>query len=373
MMRKRIFILLIALAFVSSCNNKPTESNAQSISKAEIPNSVAVAEMTLENTVSITVQDNDRQTLALGSGVIVAEGKVITNVHVIAGASYGYVQKTNSKDKLSIDGYFVIDKNNDIALLSVPGVETKNKISINTEFPKVGEKIYAAGNPQGLSGTFTEGNVSAIREIQSNYLIQISAPISPGSSGGAIVNSNGELIGIAVGGIEDGQNLNFAIPSRYIDTLLSANYSSVNQLDISKNSSSSKKEITNARELVTIKNIHWYYDCDNGNTPSVTIPPDNPLVEFSVYNNTSQPIYDISIVILIYDNDGLPVDYQSINTGWGGWYIGPIHPGLARKYQNIDCSYGDYLSYRERGHVLLSKKRGYKAVFRVLDYKIAKG
>jgi len=64
-----------------------------------------------------------------------------------------------------------------------------------------------------LEGTFSEGIVSAIRELPSRKIIQITAPISSGSSGGPILNGSGQVIGVAVATILDGQNLNFAIPS----------------------------------------------------------------------------------------------------------------------------------------------------------------
>ena len=84
----------------------------------------------------------------------------------------------------------------------------------NSDLIKVGQKIYAIGSPLGFENTMTEGLVSGLRynkEEDKNY-IQISAAISHGSSGGAVVNSNGELIGISSATIAKGQNLNFAIP-----------------------------------------------------------------------------------------------------------------------------------------------------------------
>ena len=82
----------------------------------------------------------------------------------------------------------------------------------NNNVMKVGQKIYAIGSPLGFENTMTEGIISGLRDRKGEKFIQISTPISPGSSGGAVVNSKGELIGITTSSITEGQNLNFAIP-----------------------------------------------------------------------------------------------------------------------------------------------------------------
>jgi S1-C subfamily serine protease len=95
-------------------------------------------------------------------------------------------------------------------------------IKISSNLPKIGDDIMVAGSPQGLEGTISKGIISSIRKFDPyDYeLIQISAPISEGSSGGPVVNSSGELIGISVSGMKEGQNLNFAVPVKYISHLL---------------------------------------------------------------------------------------------------------------------------------------------------------
>lgn len=85
---------------------------------------------------------------------------------------------------------------------------------------QIGDVVYAVGNPLGFEGTFSQGIISAIRELESRQIIQITAPISPGSSGGPILNNKGQVIGMLVSTIEGGQNINFAIPSKDIKELL---------------------------------------------------------------------------------------------------------------------------------------------------------
>ena len=81
----------------------------------------------------------------------------------------------------------------------------------------MGDTVYAIGNPKGFEGTFTKGMVTALRDA--SKLIQIDAPISPGSSGGPILNSEGKLVGIANSSVTSGQNLNFATPSNILSLL----------------------------------------------------------------------------------------------------------------------------------------------------------
>ncbi|MCD4729941.1 MAG: S1C family serine protease [Bacteroidales bacterium] len=364
-----IFLLLISCEYKNKEqeNNSSTKDTSHQVAvKQAMLTSVDIARKTLENTVSLVMQDENRQTLALGSAVILENGKIITNVHVISGAKYGYALKNGSEIKMNISGYLAIDNENDLALLSVPEIQTLQPLELDTIFPEIGENIFAAGNPKGLSGTFSEGIVSSIRQYEGEYLIQISAPISPGSSGGAIVNSKCKLIGIAVGGIENGQNLNFAIPAKYINHLIETRLDKTISLNIPKNNKSNKKEIEKARDLVKIKNIIWYYDSGIFAASNQT---DNPLIEFSIYNKTSNPISDVEILIIIYDQEGLPVDYQFIASNYS---FGQIMPGLAKKVENIKADYSDYLNWQSgrEGIVKVSKKKGYTAEFRVLDYKI---
>lgn len=370
----KIFYLFIFLVLLSCQSNykehhksdSKTNDTIQVVTKPGRLSPVEIAKNTLENTVSIVMQDKNRQTLALGSGVIIENGKIVTNIHVISGAKYGYALKNESDDKMHISGYLALDNENDLALLSVPEIQTLKPIDLDTILPEIGESIFAAGNPKGLSGTFSEGIVSSIRQFEGDQLIQISAPISPGSSGGAIVNSKGYLIGIAVGGIENGQNLNFAIPSKYIKHLIERESDNIVSLNIPKNFESPKKEIKKVSDLVNIKNILWYYDSGVYDARGQT---DNPLIEFSIYNKTSNPISNVEILIIIYDKEKLPVDYQFLSVGNS---FRQIMPGFAKKVENIKASFVDYLEwqYGRKGIVKVSKKKGYSAEFRVLDYKI---
>ncbi|MCC7159280.1 MAG: trypsin-like peptidase domain-containing protein [Ignavibacteria bacterium] len=102
--------------------------------------------------------------------------------------------------------------------------------------------MYALGNPIGYSKTFTPGIVSAIRKDEKPYEIQLTAAISPGSSGGALLNINGELIGITSSSVPKGQNLNFAIP---VEKFMQIPIADLNNLE--------QKELI--RQMKNMKNI----------------------------------------------------------------------------------------------------------------------
>lgn len=76
---------------------------------------------------------------------------------------------------------------------------------------EVGDNVYVVGNPRGLEGTFSQGLVSGVRNVKGNRYLQITAAISEGSSGGPILNESGQVVGIAVASVREGQNLNFAV------------------------------------------------------------------------------------------------------------------------------------------------------------------
>jgi TPR repeat protein len=103
------------------------------------------------------------------------------------------------------------DEQTDTAVLKIAGHDL-DFFSVLARPVRVGERIYAIGNPRGFEQSISEGIVSGNREIEGTLWIQHSAPISPGSSGGALISSRGELLGINSRFRKESQNLNFAVP-----------------------------------------------------------------------------------------------------------------------------------------------------------------
>ena len=161
-------------------------------------------------TVEIHVQTDDGE--SIGTGFFDDNyGTIITNYHVIERGYEGtvYVKNAGAFDIESIIGY---DEKLDIAIIQI---DYKSEVVLNkrTDDLKVGETVYALGSSEGLTDSFSSGLISAVdRKIKNTCFIQTTAPISHGNSGGPLVDSKGNVIGITSAGVTEGQNLNLAIP-----------------------------------------------------------------------------------------------------------------------------------------------------------------
>ena len=180
-----------------------------------------LAEKALAATVSLEMKDSTGTPLSFGSGFFVKANQIATNFHVIEGARQGTAKLVGKYTRYQIEGIVATDKENDLAVLKVTASGVTPLSLGNSDTVNIGAKVYVAGNPKGLEGTFSDGLISR-RESYPKKQFQMTAPISPGSSGGPVLNSKGEVIGIsvAVHRALDAQNLNFAIPSNYLKALL---------------------------------------------------------------------------------------------------------------------------------------------------------
>ncbi len=166
--------------------------------------------------VVVATFDETGETISQGSGFVVrTDGVVVTNYHVIGNAKE---IKVKAGDKiLDVEGLIFADKENDIAILKAKGEKLQTVKIGDSDKVTIGEKVYVISSPKGLENTISDGILSGIREISDDKkVLQITAPISPGSSGSPVFNKAGEVIGIATFLLEDAQNLNFAIPVNLI-------------------------------------------------------------------------------------------------------------------------------------------------------------
>ncbi|MFZ1940517.1 MAG: trypsin-like peptidase domain-containing protein [Terracidiphilus sp.] len=157
-----------------------------------------------------------------GSGFILDKaGHILTNFHVVAGANRGIEVQLYNKRRFTAK-VVGTDKTHDLALLQIDAPDLQPVTLADSSQLNVGQKVYAIGNPFGLSGTMTRGIISAIRPIRSESgapiedAIQTDAAINPGNSGGPLLNSSGEVIGIntmiASNGADQSSGIGFAIP-----------------------------------------------------------------------------------------------------------------------------------------------------------------
>lgn len=156
-----------------------------------------------------------------GSGFIVdPNGRILTNYHVVRDAKSVRV-KLSSGDVYDDVEILAEDARRDIAVLQVAGFDLPALPLGNSDSVRIGAAVVLIGSPLGLENTVSTGIVSGRRQEEEGYrLLQVSAPASPGSSGGAVLSAAGDVVGIAVSQMQAGQNLNFAVPINYARGLL---------------------------------------------------------------------------------------------------------------------------------------------------------
>lgn len=171
-----------------------------------------------QSVVLLVPLDQEGQPIAVGSGFFIGDGRIIvTNHHVISGAVTVRVQ-TVTGETFEVTEAIAVDPAHDIALLTAPQTGPPLELAMRT--PTIGEEIVVIGNPRGLQGTLSTGIISGVRREEDSTFYQITAPISPGSSGGPVIGEDGVVLGILTFTLKDGQNLNFSVPVEYVADML---------------------------------------------------------------------------------------------------------------------------------------------------------
>lgn len=160
----------------------------------------------------ISTYDIDGNAFSSGSGFFIAEGGIaVTNYHVLENAINASVTLTNG-ESYEIEGIIDYNEDMDYAIIKIKGYGFEPLKIGDSKLVSGGDTIYTIGNPLGLTNSISDGIVSNANRADINGMIQITAPISPGSSGGALIDIYGEVIGVTTSSLVRGQNLNFAIP-----------------------------------------------------------------------------------------------------------------------------------------------------------------
>lgn len=180
--------------------------------------------------VYIEVSDSNGKPVASGSGfIITTDGTIVTNYHVIDGASFAKVTLENG-NKYDVDKVLEFSKEHDLAILKLKNASNLPTVKLgNSDNLSPGDEIIAIGSPGGIKfqNTVTNGIVSGFRTSSRTAKgiqdIQISASIYHGSSGGALFNTYGEIVGVTYAGSSEVPNVNFAIPINELKPLLNNN------------------------------------------------------------------------------------------------------------------------------------------------------
>lgn len=174
----------------------------------------------------VRITAESRAGAGVGTGFVVsADGRIVTNLHVVAGAEDIQVRFLDGTE-LPARLITAIDLERDLAVLKVDASRALPTLRLgNSDEVAAGDPVIAIGNPLGVFDyTVSDGIISSVRVISSTLsVLQITAPISQGSSGGPLFNADGEVIGVVRAFIGEGQNLNFGIPSNYVLPLMTRN------------------------------------------------------------------------------------------------------------------------------------------------------
>jgi len=182
--------------------------------------------------VSIIMSGKDGSPIAQGSGFLISkDGLILTNYHVIESGSSATVKLPDGAF-FAVDGLLAFDKARDVAIIKAHGEDFRTLTLGNSDQLQVGEEVVAIGNPLSLESTVSNGIVSGIRTVEEEggKFLQVTTPISPGSSGGPLFNMAGEVVGITTLYLKGGENLNFAIPINDAKRLLLSKSSKVQAL-----------------------------------------------------------------------------------------------------------------------------------------------
>ena len=338
---KKSLLYFIVLTLFMFCAT--TAVNAQSPQQ--------IAKKALASTMLLVMEDVNGQPLSLGSGFFIRSGQVATNLHVVKGASRGYAKLIGQKTKYNIEGITAVDAKRDLVILKISVLGAQVIPFGDSGTVQVGAPIYAVGNPRGLEGTFSQGIISSIRKVGTDKILQLTAPISPGSSGGPVLNDKGQVIGVSVATFSGGQNLNFAIPSNYLQNLMSQIGPAISLSKakpvISKRSILDEFGGKSAEGVIGGKLVWEFASSQSG------------YYSFSLQNQLRENIRDVHCLVIFYDVEDDPIDVDVVR------YQGFILAGLAKRLES-----------KVHGSIQeLTTSKGLnqphtKVEFRVLDFEI---
>lgn len=253
-----------------------------------------ISKENLKSVMTLVSLDENDQPLNLGSGFFIsADGLLATNAHVIEGASKVVLRwqgKTGNATRI-----VKFDPRFDLVILKSSFSVTPPVKLGDSELVTVGEEVIALGNPYGLEGTVSTGIISGIRPMDDTKYLQITAPISPGSSGGPIFNDKA-VIGIATASLSGGQNLNFALPSNLLRQIPNSSLS----FSMAKHTSPNDTIVKDYSNLVYVNNI----------MENITQLGGLSGIHLSIQNKTNHTVCDFKLLVIIKNYKGETLNYR---------------------------------------------------------------
>ncbi len=336
-----MLVLLLGVSFAcTNRNNGKSEKEQQSDNNLSVKLSAEDIYKQSINKVAMVLSYKDGIPSSQGSGFFIDKNTLVTNYHCVTEADAIDIKMADQENVYKNAKVVMISEDYDLAI-----IKTKHDFpflsidSLGKE--KIGSKIYAIGNPRGFEGTISDGILSGKRENEGIEFLQITAPISPGNSGGPVLNEKGKVIGVSTFTIRNSQNLNFAMPIKYISSC------------ITKTVFTPKEQKRNyGIDLAAVSMLN--YHCPTiGNE------------KFSLKNNTSQPILNIYGIIIYKTMKGEIFNFRNV------FHEGVIPAGLARieSRGNLGSDYVYYKSMESYDHYQNNLTK-FQVEFRLLSYEI---
>src|SRR5213594_4086022 len=306
-----------------------------------------IARENLPAVVTLIAVDEHDQPLALGSGFFITrDGVLATNAHVVGGAAKIIVRwRGQRRAAVKILNFA---RKYDLVTLQTSFDATPAVSLADSDSVSVGQDVVVLGSPQGLEGTVSTGIVGGLRTLGSIKFLQITAPISPGSSGGPVFNAQGRVIGVATATSARGQNLNFALPTNLLRELPPATLAfaaaTPTPLDL--------RASDRFKDLVYFNNIieEFGFFAEGSTLASLTA---------SLQNRTSDTIADVRVLVVVKSPRGEVLDFHLRD------FKGTvIPPGLAKQVSIPISTRG----FRTWGTGADYDRGSYE--IRLLDYKV---
>jgi Flp pilus assembly protein TadD len=169
--------------------------------------------------VVLATVDKDNKPIGQGSGFIVSKDRIVTNHHVLAGASNVLVFFADG-ESVVVDGIVSDSPRRDLAVISAK-TGTRSALRLGDEFSvRQGDYVFAIGAPKGLKLSITNGIVSGFRQVDEQFMIQSTAPIAPGSSGGPLFDNEGRVVGVTTSLLTDAPGIYFSVGAGDVNRLL---------------------------------------------------------------------------------------------------------------------------------------------------------
>jgi TPR repeat protein len=190
--------------------------------------------------------------ISTASGFIISDnGRIATNLHVVESCSILAVRLTNG-DVYDSTWVVATDKRRDLAVIRIKAASLPVLPLAESNDLEVGQTVYSIGNPSGLQNTLQSGIVSAFRQVNGSRLVQISASLNPGNSGGPVLDEKGHVAAIAVSKINGAENLGFAIPIDYLKGYLDSKEETAFSVFAATNKQNTLSQLQTSRTMDTL-------------------------------------------------------------------------------------------------------------------------